>query len=45
VAFGERLARRAERLVEHDVAVFGRALPSRVGEDVDAAQHLVAGLD
>src|SRR6267143_770431 len=36
----------AERLVEHDVAALGaeRHL-HRVGEDVDAAQHPVAGID
>jgi hypothetical protein len=36
---------RAERLVEHDVAALGaeRHL-DRVGEDVDAAQHAVAGV-
>jgi len=39
-------ARRAERLVEHDVAALGaQRNPHRIGEDVDAAQHLVARLD
>ena len=39
-------ARRAERLVEHDVAALGaeRHL-HRVGENVDAAQHPVARVD
>src|SRR5512146_485643 len=33
-------ARRAERLVEHDVAAFGaKGDLHRVGQDVDAAQH------
>ena len=36
----------AERLVEHDVAALGaeRHL-DRVGENLDAAQHAVAGID
>jgi hypothetical protein len=39
-------ARRAEGLVEHDVAALGAERhPDRVGENVDAAQHAVAGID
>ena len=38
-------ARGAERLVEHDVAALGAERDlHRVGEDVDAAQHAVAGV-
>ena len=39
-------ARGAERFVEHDIAALGaeRHL-HRIGEDVDAAQHAVAGID
>ena len=39
-------ARRAERLVEHDVAALGaKRYPDSVGENVDAAQHAVARVD
>ena len=36
----------AERFVEHDVAALrAQRHPHRIGEDVDAAQHLVARID
>ncbi len=39
-------ARRAERLVEHDVAALGAERDlHRIGEDVDAVQHTVARVD
>src|SRR5207244_11395262 len=39
-------AGRAERLVEHDIAALGAERDlHRVVEDVDTAQHLVAGID
>jgi hypothetical protein len=42
--FGD--ARGAERLVQHDVAALGTERHFyRIGENIDAAQHLVAGLD
>src|SRR5262249_19780965 len=39
-------AGRAKALVEHDVAALGAERHAhRVGENIDAAQHLVAGID
>ncbi len=39
-------ARRAERLVQHDIAALGAERHShRIGENIDAAQHLVAGVN
>src|SRR5262249_21106969 len=39
-------ARRAERLVEHDIAAFGaECYAHRVGENVDPVHHFVTGID
>src|SRR5262249_18976315 len=39
-------ARSAERFVEHDIAALrAKRHPHRIGEDVDAAQHAIAGID
>src|SRR6266853_1108451 len=39
-------ARRAERLVQHDIAALGAERHShRIGENIDAAQHLVASVN
>jgi len=37
------LVRRAERVVQHDAAALGaKRYPHRIGENVDALQHLLA---
>src|SRR4029077_20161340 len=39
-------ARGAERFIEHDIAALGaKRHPHRIGEDIDAAQHAIAGID
>jgi hypothetical protein len=38
-------ARRAERFFQHDVAALGpQRHPHGIGKDIDAAQHLIAGV-